>query len=43
MNVPSERVTGLDDYDLASIFQGTLDVKILLLYTFWSVQPLPVS
>jgi len=30
VNVPSARVTGLNGYDLASIFQGTLDVKVLL-------------
>jgi len=30
VNVPSTRVAGLDGYDFASIFQGTLDVEILL-------------
>ena len=30
VNAPSARVTGIDGYDLAPIFQGTLDVEILL-------------
>ena len=30
VNAPSARVTGLDGYDLAPIFQRTLDVEILL-------------
>jgi len=30
-DVPSTGVVGLDGYDLGSVFQGTLDIEVLLI------------